>query len=157
MGYSCELRAASLPALWRMYFFRCMEAAQQSMDGRRKRELWVPTLLLAFILKFPGLRTEAQSWESHNRVAWRGHLFFLAAWPAQTRNNHTETILIKSLLDPLALASYWLTLIYKFNSFLLICVSPWGRGLPAKFQHVYSEWRLRGGSIAAPWLCPSFS
>ena len=34
-------------------------------------------------------------------------LFVLAA---QNQNNHTETILFKSLLGPLALASYWLTL-----------------------------------------------
>ena len=30
---------------------------------------------------------------------------------AQPRNNHTDTVLIKSLLGLLALASYWLTLI----------------------------------------------
>ena len=29
---------------------------------------------------------------------------------AQTQNNHTETVLFKSLVGPLALASYWLTL-----------------------------------------------
>ena len=34
----------------------------------------------------------------------------LAAQLANTRNNHTETVLIKLLLGPLALASYWLTL-----------------------------------------------
>ena len=28
------------------------------------------------------------------------------------RNNHTKTVLIKSLLGPLALTSYWLTLTY---------------------------------------------
>ena len=47
--------------------------------------------------------------------------FFSTALP---QNNHTETILIKSLLAPLALASYWLTLTYVFNSFILICVLP---------------------------------
>ena len=44
-------------------------------------------------------------------VVWglvaRSCLFVLAA---QNRNNHIETILFKSLLSPLALASYWLTL-----------------------------------------------
>ena len=43
-------------------------------------------------------------------VAWReplahpGHLASLA------RNNHTEIVLIKTLLGPFSLASYWLTL-----------------------------------------------
>ena len=36
-------------------------------------------------------------------------LFVLAA---QNQNKHTETILFKTLLGPLALASYWLTLTY---------------------------------------------
>ncbi|XP_049997424.1 uncharacterized protein [Alexandromys fortis] len=31
---------------------------------------------------------------------------------AQPWNNHIDTVLIKSLVDPLALASYWLTLTY---------------------------------------------
>ena len=31
---------------------------------------------------------------------------------AQNQNNHTKTVLIKTLLGPLALASYWLTLTY---------------------------------------------
>ena len=31
---------------------------------------------------------------------------------AHPRNNHIETVLIKSLLGPLALASYWITLTY---------------------------------------------
>ena len=35
-----------------------------------------------------------------------------------SQNNHTETILIKSLLGLLAVASYWLTLISQFNPFL---------------------------------------
>ena len=37
----------------------------------------------------------------------RARLFVPAA---QNRNNHTEMVLIKSLLGPLALSSYWLTL-----------------------------------------------
>ena len=39
---------------------------------------------------------------------------FLAA---QTQNNHTETILFKTLLGPLALASYWLTLTHNLTHF----------------------------------------
>ena len=31
---------------------------------------------------------------------------------AQTQDTHTETILFKTLLGPLSLASYWLTLTY---------------------------------------------
>ena len=38
----------------------------------------------------------------------RHHLFILAT---QNQNNHSETELIESLLGPLALASYWITLI----------------------------------------------
>ena len=40
------------------------------------------------------------------------YLFFLAARLAYTCNNNTETVLIKSLLGPLALASHWRTLTY---------------------------------------------
>ena len=40
----------------------------------------------------------------------RARLFILAAQLAYPRNNHTDTVLIKSLLGPLALTSFWLTL-----------------------------------------------
>ena len=56
----------------------------------------------------------------------RACLFFPAARLVYTRNNHTETVFIKSLLGLLALTSYWLTLTSWFSPFLLIYVSPHG-------------------------------
>ena len=40
--------------------------------------------------------------------------------------NHSETVLIKSLLVILALASYWLALTSRMNSFPLFYIFPWG-------------------------------
>ena len=51
----------------------------------------------------------AQTINSHTEMLRQAACWFPAAQP---QNNHTATTLIKSLLGPLALASYWLTLTY---------------------------------------------
>ena len=56
---------------------------------------------------------------------------------------------MKTLLDLLALTSYWLTLTSQFNSFLLIYILWRVSGLPGKIRHVWF-WQLHGVS---PWLC----
>ena len=61
------------------------------------------------------LQTERQTYEAVEGkqndfvTLGGGHLFVPAT---QNQNNHTETILFKTLLGPLALASYLLTLTY---------------------------------------------
>ena len=70
----------------------------------------------------------------------RGHKIFLAAWLAYTWNNHTETLLIKSLLCLLALALSWLILTSKFNPFLLIYALPYGSGLPGNISSICLRW-----------------
>ena len=49
----------------------------------------------------------------HLSMEFGGVVRGAACWflVAQPRNNHTETILFKTLLGPLALDSYWLILI----------------------------------------------
>ena len=56
----------------------------------------------------------------------------LLVFPGHLASLAPETVVIKSLLGPLALASYWQPLTHKFNPFLLICVSPCGSDLPGK-------------------------
>ena len=58
---------------------------------------------------YPKSNKDADRLEDYNIVVRR--VLVCPSHPAaQTRNNHTETILFKSLFGPLALASYFLTL-----------------------------------------------
>ena len=57
-----------------------------------------------------------------------------------SRNNHTETVLIKSLLGPLALA-YWLLLHLDLTHFLY-------------FIFYHQGMRPTGKVMAAPWFLP---
>ena len=50
--------------------------------------------------------------QKENNIQQQAACWFPDARLAQPQNNHTETVLIKTLLDPLALTSYWLTLTY---------------------------------------------
>ena len=56
---------------------------------------------------FPHRNDEIETRTCAHTCSRRSLVCFLAA---RTRNNSTETVLIKSLLGPLALASYWLIL-----------------------------------------------
>ena len=100
---------------------------------------------------------ESLAWSQVHRVGSQtalvveGGLFATYSFPGCTdpRNNHTEAVLMKSLLGPLALASYPLTLTSEFNPFLLICVSPCGSGLLAKFRCLCLS-GLHGFSLTPP-------
>ena len=63
---------------------------------------------LEFLFK-PSQILHGFSWPCGYQFVVGGHLIISAN---QNGNNHTETVLIKSLLGPLVLASYWLSLTY---------------------------------------------
>ena len=73
-----------------------------------------------------------------------------------TRNKSTESILFKSLHEPLALALYFLILSFYFNPSPLICASPWVCGLPAIFQHICLQKWLHSFSFST-FLLLAFS
>ena len=83
------------------------------------------------------------SYISNQPIVWRPLVYFPAAQPW---NNYTETLLIKSLLGPLALtSSYWLTLTSQFNPLPLFYILSWGSWPTSKVPACLSP-------VVAPWL-----